>query len=50
MLAWAAAVLLLLIGLATYFAEDPMTVLHAVAELGAVCALFALVCAAEAWN
>jgi hypothetical protein len=49
MLTWAAIVVFLL-GLVAYLAGDLSVVLSGAAELGAVIALFALVCAAEAFN
>jgi hypothetical protein len=49
MFIWAAIVALVL-GLITYLAGDPSVVLSGIAEIGAVTALFALVCAAEAFN
>jgi hypothetical protein len=49
MIAWAAVVALVL-GVLTFFAEDPSSVLYGAAELGGVITLFALVCAAEAFN
>ncbi len=45
-----AAVVTLVMAVAAYLAGDPMTLLSGVAELAVVLALFALVCAAEAWN
>jgi hypothetical protein len=50
MVAWAAAVVALLLGIFTYFASDPSAVLQAAAEIGGVVALFTLICATEAWN
>lgn len=49
MLTWA-SIVALIIGALTYLSGDAATVLRAVAELGGVIALFALVCAAEAFN
>ena len=49
MLSWAAIVAFVL-GLVTYLAGDLTVVLSGAAELAAVIALFALVCAAEAFN
>jgi hypothetical protein len=49
MLSWAVVVALAL-GILAYLAGDLATVLTAAAELGTVLALFALICAAEAWN
>jgi hypothetical protein len=45
-----AAVTALALGLLTYLAGDVSTLLSGLAELGAVLALFTLVCAAEALN
>jgi hypothetical protein len=45
-----AAVLTLVLAVVAYLAGDPATLLSGVAELAVVLALFALVCAAEAWN
>jgi hypothetical protein len=45
-----ATVIALLLGGATYLSEDPSAMLFNLAELGAVIGVFALVCAAEAWN
>jgi hypothetical protein len=45
-----AAVIALVLGCLAYFTDDPSTMLFNVAELGAVIGVFALVCAAEAWN
>jgi hypothetical protein len=45
-----AALLAIALGLWTYLAEDPTAVMVTIAELGGVIGLFALVCAAEAWN
>ena len=50
MVAWAAAVVALILGLVTYLPGDPSTVLYGAAEIGGVVALFTLICAAEAWN
>jgi hypothetical protein len=50
MIAWAAAVVALLLGIAAYFANDPAAVLQGAAEVGGVIALFTLICATEAWN
>lgn len=49
MVSWAAIVAFLL-GLIAYLAGDLSVVLSGAAELGAVIALFALVCTAEAFN
>jgi hypothetical protein len=49
MVVWASIVALVL-GALTYFSGEAATVLRALAELGGVFALFALVCAAEAFN
>lgn len=49
MLTWA-SVVALGVGALAYFSGDPTAVLRSVAELGGVIALFALVCAAEAFN
>ena len=46
---WAAVIALGLAGV-TYLSEDPSVMLFNLAELGAVIGVFALVCAAEAWN
>ena len=45
-----AAVVALVMAVAAYLFGDPMTLLSGVAELAVVLTLFALVCAAEAWN
>jgi hypothetical protein len=49
MVAWAALVALVL-AIVTVLNTDPSTVLYGAAELAGVFALFALVCATEAWN
>ena len=49
MFAWAAGVALAL-GAGAWLAPDPMAVLSSAAEIAAVVAVFALVCATEAWN
>lgn len=49
MILWASIVALVL-GALTYMFSDPATVLLNLAELGGVILLFALVCAAEAFN
>jgi hypothetical protein len=49
MLTWA-GIVALLISVLTYFSGEAMTILRGAAELGAVIALFMLVCAAEAFN
>ena len=45
-----AAVIALVLGCLAYFTDDASTMLFNVAELGAVIGVFALVCAAEAWD
>jgi hypothetical protein len=50
MVAWAAAVFALLVGVLAYFAADPSAVLQGAAEIAGVVALFMLICATEAWN
>ncbi len=49
MIVWAALFTLIVTGL-SFLVGDPATVLSSLAELMAVLAVFALVCAAEAWN
>ncbi|MET0429097.1 MAG: hypothetical protein ABW026_11445 [Microvirga sp.] len=49
MMLWAAVIALILGGL-TWVLSDPSMILLNLAELGGVLALFALVCAAEAFN
>ncbi|WP_194164538.1 hypothetical protein [Microvirga thermotolerans] len=49
MLTWA-GIVALVIGVLTYLTGDTAVVLRGAAELGAVVALFALVCATEAFN
>lgn len=49
MLTWAAVVALVL-GLVTWLVGDPAVVLSNALELAAVVAVFALVCASEAWH
>lgn len=49
MITWAAIVAFVL-GVLTYVLSDPSTLLLNLAELVGVIALFALVCAAEAFN
>lgn len=50
MIAWAAAVIALLLGGVAYFSGNPSAVLQGAAEVGGVLALFTLICATEAWN
>ncbi|MGO4704536.1 hypothetical protein AB4072_02010 [Microvirga sp. 2MCAF38] len=49
MFVWA-AIISLALGMIAYIASDPATALLNLAELGGVIFLFALVCAAEAFN
>lgn len=49
MLTWA-GIVALAVGVLTYFSGDATAILRGAAELGAVVALFTLVCAAEAFN
>ncbi|MBZ6076390.1 hypothetical protein [Microvirga puerhi] len=49
MLTWAGLVALV-VGALTYLSGDVVAVLRGAAELGAVTAMFALVCAFEAFN
>ena len=49
MITWASIVALVL-GVITYFSGEASAILHGLGELAAVTALFAIVCAAEAFN
>lgn len=49
MITWA-SIIALITGVIAYFASDLSSILTGAAELAAVIALFALVCAAEALN